>query len=296
MPAEPSYHDVTYLSGADSLGSGRLRLYARDYNPTAERVVICLHGLTRNSADFEPLMARLSADHRFIIPDQRGRGRSDYDSEAANYALGVYVQDMLALMAHLGIARATFIGTSMGGLISMLLAATAPQCVRGIVLNDVGPKLSPEGLERIRGYVGKGKPATTWQEAAEAARLINAEAFPDFGPADWMAFARRTCVEVEGRPVAAYDPAIAAGMAPGSQAVAPPELWDLWAGLKDIPVLALRGALSDLLSAKTLQRMGDTHPRTIAVTVPDRGHAPLLDEPVALTAIEAFLREQDLRP
>lgn len=296
MSAGLTYDDVTYRSGADSLGSGRLRLYARDYSPTAERAVICLHGLTRNSADFEPLMAHLPADHRFIIPDQRGRGRSDYDSEPAHYALGVYVQDMLALMAHLGVERATFIGTSMGGLISMLLAATAPQSVRGIVLNDIGPKLSPEGLERIRGYVGKGKPVTTWADAAENTRLINDEAFTGFGPDEWMAFARRTHVEVGGRPVPAYDPAIAAGMAPGSQAVAPPELWDLWTSLKDIPVLALRGALSDLLSAETLQRMADTHPRTVAVTVPDRGHAPLLDEPVALSAIQAFLREQALRP
>ncbi|UDF05551.1 alpha/beta fold hydrolase [Asticcacaulis sp. AND118] len=294
MPDMPQpYQDVYYRSGLDTMGAGRLALYARDYTPQASRAVICLHGLTRNSADFEPLMAQLPPTHRFVVPDVRGRGRSQRDEAAANYTLGIYVQDVLALMTHLNIERATFIGTSMGGLISMVLAAMAPPRVRGIVLNDVGPKLSPEGLERIRSYVGKGKPATTWAEAAEATARINAAAFPDFGPEDWMAFARRTHVEIDGRPVAAYDTAIAEGMAPASEAVAPPELWELWAGLKDLPVLAIRGGLSDLLSAQTLERMVREHPQTRSLTLPNRGHAPILDEPEAVTAIRAFLHDQD---
>lgn len=292
-PSQPIYEDLYYRSGLDTAGAGRLELYARDYNPQAARVVVCLHGLTRNSADFEPLIAQLSPTHRFIVPDMRGRGRSQWDEVAANYNIGVYVQDVMALLTHLGIERATFIGTSMGGLISMVLAAMAPQRVRGIVLNDVGPKLSSEGLERIRSYVGKGKPATTWAEAAEATARINAAAFPDFEPDDWMAFAQRTHVEIDGRPVAAYDPAISQGMAPGSEAVAPPELWELWAGLKDIPALAIRGGLSDLLSAETLGRMAREHPQTRTVTLPNRGHAPILDEPYAMAAIGAFLHDQD---
>jgi len=292
MPDTPRFEDVHYRSA-----DGRLSLYARDYNRKAERVVLCLHGLTRNSADFEPLIAqlakRLAPTHRFVVVDQRGRGRSEWDSDTSQYNLGVYVQDMLRLLDYLAVSRATFIGTSMGGLISMVLAAGAAARVRGIVLNDIGPKLSPEGLDRIRSYVGKGKPVLNWADAADAMRDINIEAFPNFGPDDWMAFARRTHTERDGRPVPAYDPAIAQGLAPGSEAVAPPELWDLWAGLSAIPMLAIRGGLSDLLSADTLNRMADTHPQITTVTLPDRGHAPILDEPAAVTAIEAFLRQQD---
>ncbi|MFT3997377.1 MAG: alpha/beta hydrolase [Asticcacaulis sp.] len=288
MPDTLHYDDVHYRSA-----DGRLTLYARDYNRAASRVVLCLHGLTRNSADFEPLIARLGTAYRIIAVDQRGRGRSQWDEDKSQYNLGVYVQDMLRLLDDLGIGRATFIGTSMGGLISMVLASVAAARVRGIVLNDVGPKLSPEGLERIRSYVGKGAPVTTWQEAADVTQRINASAFPDFGPEDWMAFARRTHTEQDGRPVPAYDPAISQGLAPGSQAVAPPELWDLWAALSGIPVLAIRGGLSDLLSADTLERMAREHPQTATLTLPHRGHAPILDEPEAVAAIVHFLRQQD---
>jgi len=294
MPDTPRYDDVHYRSA-----DGRLSLYARDYNRQAERVVLCLHGLTRNSADFEPMIGRLAErlapTHRFIVVDQRGRGRSEWDTDKTQYNLGIYVQDMLRLLDYLAVSRATFIGTSMGGLISMVLAAGAAPRVRGIVLNDVGPKLSPEGLDRIRSYVGKGKPVLSWADAADAMRDINVEAFPDFGPDEWMAFARRTHVARDGRPVAAYDPAIAEGLAPGSEAVAPQELWELWAGLAAIPMLAIRGGLSDLLSEDTLRRMADAHPGLTTLTLPNRGHAPVLDEPDAVTAIADFLRQQDER-
>ncbi|MDC7684616.1 alpha/beta hydrolase [Asticcacaulis sp. BYS171W] len=279
-----SYKDVFYLSADKAL-----TLYARDYNPSGGDPVLCLHGLTRNSADFQWLAAHLSTEHRVIVADQRGRGRSNWDSEKARYNLLVYAQDMVALLDHLNLPQVTIIGTSMGGLIAMLMAGWVPQRIKAIVLNDVGPKLSPEGLARIRGYVGKGKPITSWLEAAAATQTINAEAFPDYGADDWMAFARRTFTEIDGVPVPAYDPAIAEGMAPGSEAVAPPELWDLWGKLSAIPILAIRGGRSDLLSAETLQRMSDAHPNFTAVTIANRGHAPMLDEPEAVTAIDAFL-------
>ncbi|ESQ78328.1 alpha/beta fold hydrolase [Asticcacaulis sp. YBE204] len=283
-----SYQDIFYTSADKAL-----TLYARDYNPSGGDPVLCLHGLTRNSADFEWLAEHLKEGHRVIVADQRGRGRSAWDSEKARYNLLVYAQDMVTLLDHLNIPRVTIIGTSMGGLIALLMAGWVPHRIKAIVLNDVGPKLSPEGLARIRGYVGKGKPITNWAEAAAATQAINAEAFPDYGPDDWMAFAKRTFVETDGVPVPAYDPAIAEGMAPGSEAVAPPELWELWAKLSAIPILTVRGGRSDLLSAETLQRMADAHPNFTSVTIANCGHAPMLDEPEAVAAIGNFLKNSD---
>lgn len=280
------YEDIQYPSA-----DGRLQLYARDYSHRGVEAVLCLHGLTRNSADFAGLAGHLSAHFRVIAADQRGRGRSEWDTDKTQYNLGVYVADMFALLDHLELEKVSLIGTSMGGLMSMLMAVTAPERFSRIVLNDVGPELATAGLERIRSYVGKGEPVTDWAGAAEASRLVNADAFPDYGLEDWLAFARRTFHEVDGRPVPAYDPAIAEGMAPQSEAVVPADLWPVWEKLSGIPILAIRGGLSDLLSAETLERMEASHPRLKTLTLARRGHAPMLDEPEAVAAIDAFLRE-----
>lgn len=291
----------TYESRRFPSADGRLSLFVRDYNPDNARVVLCLHGLTRNGRDFANLATHLGTgaggSHRVIVADQRGRGQSDRDDVPAGYNLMVYVADMFAMLNHLGIDRVTIIGTSMGGLMAMMMAVTQPLRVRGLVLNDVGPVLSPEGLERIRSYVGKGGEVRTWADAARATAEINAQAFPDFGLDDWMAFARRTYVEdASGVPVPDYDPAIAQGLVPESTAVAPPDMWPLWAGLAAFPVLAIRGGLSDLLSAQTLETMAASHPDLDTLTLPNRGHAPTLDEPDARAAIDAFMRRQAAQP
>jgi len=282
-----SYSDV-YFQSADK----RLTLYARDYGapfPGAP-VVLCLHGLTRNSADFEWIAAHLSRRYRVIAADQRGRGRSDWDPVPANYTPAVYVADMLGLLDHLSIDRVAIVGTSMGGLMAMIMGVTAKDRLTGAVINDVGPDIEAAGLARIASYTGKTKPVTTWIEAARTAQFINEVAFPDYGADDWMAFARRLFREQDGVPVPAYDPGIAAGLKPQSDApVAPPDLWPMWDGLQGLPILAIRGALSDLLSPATLDKMADRHPGLVAVTVPNRGHAPMLDEPEAVAAIDAFL-------
>jgi len=282
-----TYTDVYYPS-ADQ----RLTLYARDYGVPFDDAptVLCLHGLTRNSADFEWIAAHLSRRYRVIAADQRGRGLSDWDPEPANYTPAVYSLDMLGLLNHLGIARTAIIGTSMGGLMAMILGVTARGRLSGLVINDVGPDIEATGLARIASYTGKTKPAANWADAAEIARFINEIAFPDYGPDDWMAFARRLFREKDGVPVTAYDPAISGAFKPQSDApVAPPDLWPMWDGLQGLPVLAIRGALSDLLSPATLDRMGERHAGMLAVTVPNRGHAPMLDEPEAVAAIDAFL-------
>jgi pimeloyl-ACP methyl ester carboxylesterase len=287
-----SYSDVYYPSAAVPDETGRLTLYARDYGIPFEGAptVLCLHGLTRNSADFEWIAVHLSRRYRVIAADQRGRGLSDWDPVPARYTPAVYVQDMLALMDHLGIARTAVIGTSMGGLMAMIMGVVARDRMTGAVINDVGPDIEAAGLARIASYTGKTKPAATWADAAEIARFINEVAFPDYGPDDWMAFARRLFREQDGVPVPAYDPAIAGGLKPQSDApVAPPDLWPMWDALQGLPILAIRGGLSDLLSAATLDTMAERHAGMLSVTIPGRGHAPMLDEPEAIGVIDAFL-------
>lgn len=293
--AGADYQDVLYPSA-----DGRLHLYARDYGAPRPRLfgqrpgalpVLCLHGLTRNSADFHDLASRLSRRYRVISVDQRGRGRSQWDPDPVHYNPMVYVQDMLALMARLGLDRVVVIGTSMGGLMAMIMGMTQRGRIAGAVINDVGPEIDPAGLARIASYAGKRQPVTTWAEAAEQTRQTNAVAFPDYRAADWMAFARRLYVEdADGRPVLAYDPAIAGGLTPtGGVSAAAPDLWPMWDALEGLPMLAIRGALSDLLAPATLDSMKARHKGLATAVVPRVGHAPMLDEPVAAKAIDRFL-------
>lgn len=271
---------------------GRLDLAARDY--AAEEgapVLLLMHGLTRNSADFEPLVAKLAGRYRMIVPDQRGRGLSQWDADPAQYRPDVYAQDMLALLDGLGIAQAGLIGTSMGGLMAMVMQALRPDLAQAVVFNDIGPVLDPAGLARIQGYVGPGAAMADWSEAAARTRAINLAAFPEADDGHWYAFARRIAREnADGTVSFAYDPAISQSVAGDDPQTVPPDLWPLWDLLDAVPVLVVRGALSDLLSAATVEEMARRHSGPYAaVEVPRVGHAPILDEPVALAAIEAFL-------
>ena len=271
---------------------GRLQLHGGAYGPAdASRTLLCLHGLTRNSLDFDALARRLSdAGERVLSFDQRGPGRSAWDDDAANYRLDVYARDMLGVLDQLGVKRAVLVGTSMGGLMSMLMASSAPERVAAIVLNDIGPEIDPRGVERIRGYVGKRPAPGDWDEAARTIARDNAAVFPDYGHDDWLAAARRTFVEdAEGRLAAAYDPAIAVGLEPDEEAPAAPDLWPVWDALQALPILAIRGELSDILSPSTLEQMAARHPGLQTAVAPRRGHAPMLDEPAALAAIDRFL-------
>ncbi len=273
-------------------------LSGRDYAGAAGPArlpVVCLHGLTRNARDFEDVAPALAATGRRVLAfDVRGRGRSAWDPHSANYALPVYVADMIGWARALGIARAVFVGTSMGGLITLLLAAAAPELVAAAVLNDIGPEIAPEGLARIAAYTGEPVSVGDWREAAAYAARINGAAFPAYGSSDWEVFARRLFRQgQDGRPVLDYDPAIAAPMKT-PQPQPGPDLWPLFDHLaKDRQLLLVRGALSDLLATTTRDQMQARAPHMRQAEVPGVGHAPMLSEPEAAGAIQAFLRDVD---
>lgn len=272
--------------------SDGLKLFVRDLpaqGPEIGPPVLCLHGLTRNGRDFEAILPRIAAGgRRALALDVRGRGRSDYDPKPERYQPPTYVGDVLQLLDVFEIPRAAFVGTSMGGLITMILAAMAPQRIERAVLNDIGPKLEPAGLARIAGYVGTGEPVKTWDEAAAKIKAINGAAFPDADDAFFAAMARRTFREKEGAVALDYDPDISAPFRqPGG--AAPADLWPLFDALKPIPLLVVRGAISDLFSAETVAEMKARKPDMESVEVARVGHAPMLDEPEAWAAISRFL-------
>jgi pimeloyl-ACP methyl ester carboxylesterase len=274
--------------------SDGLRIHFRDYRPTETEAgppVLCLHGLTRNARDFEelaPMIADLS--RRVIAPSQRGRGLSDRDEKIERYQPGIYAADMLALLDHLDMSRAVFVGTSMGGLITMVVAAQAPQRLCGAVLNDIGPEIDPVGLDRIRNTVGAPARAASWEEAAALCRGTNGAAFPaEVDRAFWIAFAKRVfCEDGAGGFVLDYDPQIATSIAgaPGGPA---PDLWPLFATLLAIPTLVIRGELSDILMTSTVREMQRRKADLVVATVRDVGHAPFMTEADAWPALRAFL-------
>ncbi|HKT52983.1 MAG TPA: alpha/beta hydrolase [Caulobacteraceae bacterium] len=273
------------------------RIHYRDYPATGTArgaPALCLHGLTRNETDFEDLAPMIAAQGRRVIAaTQRGRGLSDHDPKPEHYLPAVYAGDMLSLLGSLGIDRAVFVGTSMGGIMTMLTAAAAPQRLAAAVLNDIGPVLDPAGLARIRSYTGVARPAQSWAESAAIARELNQGAFPsETGEAFWLTVARRTFREAApGRLELDYDPLIARGVQPPPEAPAGPEpdLWRLFDALKPIPTLVIRGALSDLLATGTLEEMKRRKPDLATAEVPDVGHAPYMTEPAAWAALRGFL-------
>lgn len=271
-----------------------LRLYARDYpGPGGDALpALCMHGLSRNAADFAGLAAHLARERRVIVVDQRGRGRSAWDPTPANYTPAVYVEDMFKLLDELGLDRVVLIGTSMGGLMSFLMAARAPQRFAGMVINDIGPVIDPAGLARVQGDIGKSAPVSNWEEAAAEARRINGLAFPDYGDAEWLAFARNLYVEDGGVPVLAHDPAIAEPMKkPQETGAVPPDPWPVFDAAAAVPMLLIRGELSDILAPDCVAEMRARDEDLVVVEVPRVGHAPMLTEPAALTGIDRFLSD-----
>ena len=266
-----------------------LRLHYRDYPGRADRPpILCLHGLTRNARDFEDFAAAHAGEWRVLAPDFRGRGLSDHDPQPQRYAPPIYAGDVLALLAGLGIDQAVFVGTSLGGIVTMLVGAAAPRLIAAAVLNDVGPEIDPAGLARIATYVGRPARFGSWQEAARALAAEHGPAHPNYGDGDWLKFARRVCRETEDGIAFDYDMAIAENFRAAQDAPAV-DAWPLVRALAANPLLILRGETSDLLSPATAARMSALHPDAEVVTVPGVGHAPDLSEPEAAQAIERLL-------
>lgn len=280
-------------AGIDWQSHDGLRLYARIYDApdSAAPTVLCLHGLTRNSRDFEDLAPHLQRRHRVIVPDLRGRGFSARDPQPQNYQPGIYVQDILALLGTVDAARVAVIGTSLGGMLAMMLGFSHPTRIAGIVLNDVGPEIDPVGIERIKQYAGRLPPARTWRIAVAQSVAVYGNAWSGLTPERWEVLARRGYREdAAGVVELDADPNIGEALraAPAAPAAAL-DLWPLWGALRKVPTLAIRGARSDILSAATFARMKRENPDLQQLEVADRGHVPLLDEPECIAALDAFL-------
>jgi pimeloyl-ACP methyl ester carboxylesterase len=272
--------------------SDGLNLHYRNYPGPEGRTlcpVLCMHGLTRNARDFAGLAEALSATRRVIVTEMRGRGESDYAPDSDTYSPVTYVADVEKLLSEQGITRFVAIGTSMGGLMTMLMAQGAPGRMAAVVMNDIGPVVDAEGLARISGYVGQGRSYPTWVHAARGLAEAHGAAFPDYDIDQWLEMAKRTMVVTQnGRISFDYDMAIAEPFAkPGN--AAPANLWLAFEALRDVPMLLVRGGLSDLLSADTVAQMGVRNPAMRTITVPRVGHAPTLDEPEVRAAILELL-------
>jgi pimeloyl-ACP methyl ester carboxylesterase len=272
-----------------------LKLHYRDYPGRGAGAadgrppLICLPGLTRNARDFEALAERLAGAWRVLCPEMRGRGDSAYAKDASTYNPLQYVDDVAMLLEEAGIGRFVAVGTSLGGLMTMLMAMTMAERIAGAVLNDVGPVLDPAGLARIQGYVGLGRSFPTWMHAARGLEEAQAIAYPDYRIGDWLAMAKRLMVlSSNDRIVFDYDMKIAEPFQ-AMDASAQPDLWPGIDALAGKPVLLVRGALSDILGAETLAAMQARLPAAEAVTVAGVGHAPTLDEPEAVAAIARLL-------
>jgi len=254
--------------------------------------ILCLHGLTRNVRDFEELAPILAERGRRVYSiSQRGRGGSDYETDPSRYLPATYSDDVIDFLDTHQIEKAILVGSSMGGIMSMQIAHKSKQRVLGVILNDVGPVLSPEGIARIMGYVGGQSVMTSWDEAATACHAVNGDAFPENRDKDfWLTFAKRIChQQPDGAIVFSYDKNIA--LPTQSEHADIPSYWEEFKSLIGIPVLSVRGALSDLLSEQTVQDMKKVNPSMQTVTVPNVGHVPFLTEPKALEKIGAFLTE-----
>lgn len=247
--------------------------------------LLCLAGLTRNGRDFEYLAPHLSGV-RMICLDYRGRGQSDW-AEYSTYTIPVEAQDALALLDHLGLERAAILGTSRGGLIAMGLAATAKDRLLGIALNDIGPEIAVEGMAVIKTYIGRNPVWTTLDEAAQARGSVM-QGFEDVPLSRWQAEVRKFYRETAAGLEITYDPKLReAVLEVGAQPL--PDLWPLFDAMAGLPLCALRGAGSDLLTAECFAQMQSRRPDMIAADVPGRGHVPFLDEPKALDALRRWV-------
>jgi len=269
---------------------GGLKIYYRDYpgENSSALPLLCLHGLTRNSRDFEPMIEELGNRYRYIVPDMRGRGNSGYDADPHNYNVMKYVEDVWALMSAASIKKFLLVGTSMGGIMSLIMAAEQPERIGGILLNDIGPELGEVGLGQIFGYLGKQMTEPSWEAARLAVQERLGDSYPSFADDQWVSMAFRQYTEQEdGSVYLAYDAGI---RIPFLEAAEPMDLWPIFIKI-DVPLLCVHGALSGLLTIKIAREMRKKNHNCIVITIDSVGHTPILDEQISVIAIRDWLTE-----
>jgi pimeloyl-ACP methyl ester carboxylesterase len=295
MPTAP--HAETAPRSIFVTAQDGLRLHVREYGSrtTSGLPVVCLPGLTRTVADFDTLAAALAGDmtaRRVIAIDSRGRGQSEYDSNPENYNVAVELGDVVTVLTALGIGAAVFIGSSRGGILTMLLAVAHPTSIAGAVLHDIGPVIEPKGLARIKSYVGKLPQPRSFAEGAEVLRRLFDAQFPKLTLEQWLAAAKHTWKIDDGELVPTYDIRLAGTLAEVDIERPLPAMWNEFEALSRVPVLVMRGANSDILSAETVAAMGARHPAMEVIVVPDQGHVPSFDSDT-IPAIAAFVVKCD---
>jgi pimeloyl-ACP methyl ester carboxylesterase len=281
--------DQPYAERRFTAQDGRV-LYYRDYGDAVEPAtpILCLAGLTRNAKDFHDFALRHAAQRRVLALDLRGRGMSERDSDWRNYQAPTYIRDIQHLLAAADAHRVIVVGTSLGGILAMVMAVAQPTAVAAAVLNDIGPEIDPAGAARIEAYAGQTVQLDDWQAAKARLKELFGAAWPDISEQRWDSLTRQSYREgPDGGPELDYDTAI-------SRPFQEPEnrnqdLWPFFRALEQIPTLAIRGALSDIFSQQTLARMAEEKPDLEQVVVPNRGHVPLLDEPDCAAALDAFI-------
>ena len=277
-----------------------LRLHVREHGDrTAPGLpVVCLPGLARTTADFDRLAAALAGDpdrpRRVLALDYRGRGLSDHDRDPGNYSLPVELADVMTVLTARAVGAAVFVGTSRGGLITMALAAVRPAAIAGAVLNDIGPVIEPQGLMRIKSYVGRLPQPRGFEEGADILRRLFGAQFTRLSDADWLASAHRNWRQQDGRLVLAYDPRLSRALASVDAAHPLPPLWLQFDALGNVPLMVIRGANSDILSAATVAAMQARRRDTVVVEIPDQGHAPLLAEADTIARIGIFVAKCEM--
>ncbi|HSR78498.1 MAG TPA: alpha/beta hydrolase [Xanthobacteraceae bacterium] len=283
-PPQPKSTFVTAQDG--------LLLHALEFGSRASALkpVVCLPGFSRTAEDFTTLASALAAQGRRVMAlDSRGRGHSQFDPDPAKYSLAVELADLITLLTAAETMPAVLVGSSRGGLLIMLLAAARPAAIAGAILNDIGPVIETSGLLRIKGYVGKLPLPRSLQEGAEILRRTSADQFPKLTDADWLSAAGRTWRQSANGLALTYDPRLADAFAAFSPDAAPPPIWGQFDALAQTPLMVVRGANSDILSAATVAAMRARRERMESIEVRDQGHTPLLAEADVIARIAAFV-------
>jgi pimeloyl-ACP methyl ester carboxylesterase len=283
-----------FVTAQDSLSLHVLEFGSR---ANGRRPVMCLPGFSRTAEDFRTLAEAVAReDRRVLALDSRGRGRSQFDTDPKNYSLAVEVADLISVLTALEAMPAVLIGSSRGGLLAMLLAAQRPTMLAGAILNDIGPVIETKGLLRIKGYLGKLPSPRSFAEGAEILRKLSEDRFPTLTEAAWLTAARRTWREGGHSLVLTYDPRLAEAFAAFSPDAAPPPIWEQFDALAHVPLMVVRGANSDILSAQTVAAMRERRGSMESLEVADQGHTPLLAEPEVIARIAAFVASCERGP